>query len=109
MWGAALTVGVTAILAVFWGRSALVPGMVFGGLATAIQVGAVAAVKPVWEAPLNQFMKRWGLGMALRVGGVGAFLVAVLIDRELFPPAPTAFAYLGVVIPLLFTETRFVK
>jgi hypothetical protein len=37
------------------------------------------------------------------------FLVAVLVDRRLFPPLPTALGYLGVVIPLLFLETRFVK
>jgi len=27
----------------------------------------------------------------------------------LFPPLPTAFAYLGVLIPLLFMEMRFLK
>jgi hypothetical protein len=31
----------------------------------------------------------------------------VLVGPDQFPPLPTAFAYLGVLIPLLFTETRF--
>jgi hypothetical protein len=88
---------------------AVLPGVVFGGLATAIQVAAVVALKRARDAPLDRFMRGWGLGMALRVGGVVAFLVVVSIDRELFPPEPTAFAYLGVLIPLLFTETRFIK
>jgi hypothetical protein len=36
-------------------------------------------------------------------------LVAVLAERERFPPLPTAFGYLGVVVPLLFLEVRFVR
>ena len=40
MVGAFLTAGVTATLWAFWGPAALVPGIVFGLLATAIQVGA---------------------------------------------------------------------
>lgn len=74
-----------------------------------IQLGAVAVVKPVLGAPFSKFMGRWGVGIALRFGGVAVFLVAVLIDRELFPPVPSAFAYLGVLVPLLFTEMRFLK
>ncbi len=109
MVGAFLTAGVTATLWAFWGPAALVPGIVFGLLATAIQVGAVLAVKPVWDAPFERFLGRWGLGMGLRVGGVVVFLSAVLVDRELFPPVPTALGYLGVLIPLLFAELRFVK
>jgi hypothetical protein len=109
MLGAAATAVMTGILSVLWGRSAIVPGVVFGTLATAIQFGAVAVVRPVREAPFSKFMGRWGVGMGLRMGGVVLFLVAVLIDRELFPPVPSALAYLGVLIPLLFTEMRFLK
>jgi hypothetical protein len=36
-------------------------------------------------------------------------LLAVLADRESFPPLATAFGYLGVVVPLLFLEVRFVR
>ncbi len=109
MVGAVLTAGVTGTLWAFWGPSAVVPGLVFGLLATAIQVGAVVALKPVWGAPFDEFLRRWGLGIGLRVGGVILFVIAVLLDRERFPPLPTAFAYLGVLIPLLFAELRFVK
>lgn len=109
MFGVALTAGVTAILSAFWGPSAIVPGVVFGSLAALIQYGAVAAVRPVRNAPFSEFVSRWGWGMALRSGGIVVFLVAVLVDRDLFPPVPTAFAYLGVLIPLLFMEMRFLK
>ncbi len=109
MIGTALTAGVTGILWAVWGPQAIVPGLVFGALATLIQFAAVKAVKPAWEAEFSVFVGRWGLGMGLRLAGVLAFLVAVLVNRELFPPVPTAFAYLGVLIPLLFMEMRFLK
>ncbi len=109
MLGAALAVGVTGILWAFWGPPAILTGVVFGSLATVIQLGAVAAVQPALDAPFSKFVGRWGMGMGLRLGGVVVFLVAVLADGELFPPVPTAFAYLGVLIPLLFVEMRFLK
>ncbi|MCH7490636.1 MAG: hypothetical protein IID05_08070 [Gemmatimonadetes bacterium] len=104
-----LTAAVTTILWAFWGRPAIVPGVVFGALAAIIQFAAVVIVRPVWSAPFDRFLGRWGVGMALRVAGIGVFLAAVLLDRELFPPVPSAFAYLGVLIPLLFMELRFLK
>ncbi len=109
MIGTALTAGVTGTLWVFWGPQAIVPGLVFGALATLIQFAAIKAVRPAWEAEFSVFVSRWGLGMGLRLVGVLLFLAAVLVNRELFPPVPTAFAYLGVLIPLLFMELRFLK
>jgi hypothetical protein len=108
-WGLALTVVVTAVLYAAWGRAALVAGVTFGALATAIQVGAVALVRPVVGAPFAAFIKRWGVGMGLRLLGVVIFVVAVSVDRQRFPPLATAFGYLGVLLPLLFTETRFLR
>lgn len=107
--GIALTGVVTAVLVQVWGRVALVPGVVFGGLATGMQWVAWRAVHPVLEGPFARVMSRWAIGMGLRLGGVVAFVVAVMVDRELFPPLPTAFGYLGVVVPLLFMETRWLR
>jgi hypothetical protein len=33
----------------------------------------------------------------------------VVLDRAHFPPLPTAFGFLGVLIPLLWLEARFVR
>lgn len=107
--GLGLTSAVTVALWLGFGRAAIVPGLVFGGLATGIQVVAVAVVRPVMGAEFQKFMKRWAVGMALRIGGVVLFAAAVIADRTLFPPIPSAIGYLGVLVPLLFTETRFLR
>lgn len=107
--GLGLTAGVTAVLVLVWGRSALLPGVAFGLLATAVQMASAALVKPAAHRELRVLLRRWGIGMALRLGGVVAFALAAGLRRDLFPPLPTAFGYLGVVVPLLFTEIRFLR
>jgi hypothetical protein len=107
--GVALTLLVSGLLMLGWGQSALVPGMVFGLIATAIQVIAVALVRPAFSGETVRLLKRWGLGMLLRFLGVALVAVAVTLDRTLFPPLPTAFAFLGVLVPLLFMEARLVR
>jgi hypothetical protein len=107
--GMALTALVTGILVAAWGRAALVPGVSFGLLATAIQVVSAALVREAAKGEFKVLIRRWAMGMGLRVAGIAAFGVAVWLRRDLFPPLPTAFGYLGVVVPLLFTEIRFLK
>ena len=105
-WGVGLTVTVTGILWLLWGNQALVPGLSFGLLATAIQVAAAIYMAPAWEGNSAGFVGRWAVGMVLRLVGVVLVFVTVAVQPELFPPLPTALGYLGVVIPLLFTEIR---
>lgn len=108
--GVALTVLVTAVLVLAWGREAVLPGVTFGLLATAIQVVSAALVGPVAKhGEFKLLIRRWAMGLGLRVAGIAAFGVVVWVRRDLFPPLPTAFGYLGVVVPLLFMETRFLK
>jgi hypothetical protein len=107
--GIALTVLVTGLLVLSWGQDAWVPGLVFGLIATAIQVISVALVRPVFGGETVRLLKRWGVGMLLRGVGVALVAVAVTIDRALFPPLPTALAFLGVLVPLLFMEVRLVR
>jgi hypothetical protein len=107
--GVGLTALVTAVLILAWGRAALLPGVTFGLLATVIQVTSAALVMPVVKGEFKILIRRWAMGMGLRVAGIAAFGAAVWVRRDLFPPLPTAFGYLGVVVPLLFMETRFLK
>jgi hypothetical protein len=107
--GVLLTLIVALLLWVGWdGRTALAGGA-FGLLATVIHVGAVAALKEVWDAPFRELARGWGIGMVLRLAGAVVWMAAVLLRGESFPPLPTAIGYLGVLIPLLFTEIRFLK
>jgi hypothetical protein len=85
-----------------WGPPAIMAGIAFGLLATAIQAVAHSLVR----AGPGPFPKHWGTGVALRLGGVVLFAVAVSVAPATFPPLPTAFGYLGVLVPLLFMETR---
>jgi hypothetical protein len=107
--GSALTLAVGLGFWGLWSREAALAGAVFGALATGLQVGAVATVRPVLGAPFSQFIRRWGIGMGLRLLGVAAIAVAVLVNRETFPPLPTAFGFLAVLVPLLFFEARLVR
>ncbi len=107
--GLLLTLLVTGILTLVLGSEALIAAATFGLLATMLQVMSVAAVKPVWNRGFTRVMGRWAVGTLLRWLGVVLIAVAVLIDRELFPPLPTAFGYLGVVVPLLYVELKFIK
>jgi hypothetical protein len=107
--GLALTLLVTGLLVLGWGREALLPGLIFGLIAAAIQAVSVALVRPAFTGDTTRLLKRWGMGMLLRVVGVGLVALAVSLDRSLFPPLPTAFAFLGVLVPLLFMEVRLVR
>jgi hypothetical protein len=107
--GIALTVLVSGLMVLGWGQEALLPGLIFGLIATAIQAISVALVRPVFHGETVRLLKRWGWGMLLRVIGVALVAVAVTLDRTLFPPLPTAFAFLGVLVPLLFMEVRLVR
>ncbi len=107
--GILLTFLVTLLLWVGWDSHAALAGGAFGMLATVIHVGAVAALRRVWNAPFRQLARGWGIGMGLRLGGAVIWMAVVLLWGEWFPPLPTAIGYLGVLIPLLFTEIRFLK
>ena len=107
--GVALTLLVSVLLVLGWGADALLPGLIFGLIATAIQLISVALVRPVFHGETVRLLKRWGWGMLLRVIGVALVALAVTLNPTLFPPLPTAFAFLGVLVPLLFMEIRLVR
>jgi hypothetical protein len=103
--GAGLMVLVAGISAVLWGPAGAVAAAAFGALATGIQVAA-HRLSAASTNPRSPFPTGWLWGTALRLGGVVAIAVAVVANRQLFPPLPTALGYLGVLIPLLVLELR---
>jgi hypothetical protein len=108
-WGVALTVLVTVVLVLYWGRAALLPGLAFGAMSTAIEGVALTRLRRTWHERGTGPLKGFAEGMGLRLAGVAALATAIVIDRTVFPPLPSALGFLGVLVPLLFLEVRWVR
>ncbi len=72
------------------------------GIAVIAQGSAVLLLKPKMRAPQPEFMGRWLAGIAIRFLGLGLVLVVSATPAALL-------GYLGVLLPLLFLETRFLR
>lgn len=94
-----------AVATVLGGRAAAIGG----ATALAAQVGAVALLRPGMRAPQPVFMARWLGGMGLRALGLGLVLAFAATHRAALAPLPASLGFLGVLLPLLFLETRFLK
>src|SRR2546425_150752 len=77
--------------------------------ALAARRGAVALSRPATGGPQPLFMARWFGGMGLRALALGAVLAIAATHRAALPPLPAALGFLGVLLPLLFLETRFLR
>ena len=93
---AALGVGLIVVATLLGGR----PAAIGGGVALIAQLWAVALLRPKMRAPNPEFMARWLGGMGIRLLGVG---IVLIVSRTL----PALLSYVGVLLPLLFLETRF--
>jgi len=99
----AVASGLTAVVTLLGGGAAGVGGVV----AVVAQTGAVLLIRPVIGAPNQIFVPRWLLGMALRAVLVIGLVMYAALHRSQIAPLPAALGCLGVLLPLLFTETRF--
>jgi hypothetical protein len=102
---AALGAVLVATAAAIGGRAAGVGGVV----AVAAQTLAVALLRPAMHAPQERFMARWLGGMAIRALAVGALLAYAVTHRARLEPLAASLGCLGVLLPLLFLETRFLR
>jgi len=93
---AALGVGLVVVATLLGGR----PAAIGGGVALIAQLWAVTLLRPKMRAPNPEFMARWLGGMGIRLLGVG---IVLIVSRTL----PALLSYVGVLLPLLFLETRF--
>ncbi|HET7040683.1 MAG TPA: hypothetical protein VFI13_01630 [Gemmatimonadales bacterium] len=102
-----LTIAVTLIAWRLWGNGAALAAAAFALLATTIQYYAARiASKVPAGAPFAEFAKGWAWGFALRLAGVVVFVTVCTLWPRQFPALAVALGYLGVLIPLLFLETR---
>ncbi len=107
--GLVLTAALTALSAMVWGRNAALTALLFGAVATGIQVYASRLMVGHQDATLQQFMGRWLTGTALRFGGAILAMVVAVLNPALFPPLAAGLGFLGVLIPLLFLEVRTLR
>jgi hypothetical protein len=91
------------------GARAAVAALAGTSVAFAAQVVAVALLRPAMRAETREFTKRWAMGMASRFGGFLAVATLILALRDVLPPAWVGGGYLGMLLVLLFTETRFLR
>jgi len=54
-------------------------------------------------------MARWLGGMGVRALAVGLVVAIAATHRAELAPLPTSLGFLGVLLPLLFLETRFLR
>ena len=104
--GLALSAVSAALAGVLGGWREARSGLLFGLLATAIQLVAGRWMTGLERAPIQQYMKRWGGGMGLRLLGVGLVGLVIWLEPPVLPALPAALGYVGVLIPLLFLEAR---
>ena len=101
----ALGLGLIGVAVALGGKAAGIGG----GVALGAQLWAVALLRPKMGAPTAEFMGRWLGGVAIRFVAVGALIVWAATHRDSLPLLPAALGCLGVLLPLLFLETRFLK
>ena len=95
---AGLGIGLVVVATLLGGK----PAAIGGGVATVAQLWAVALLRPKMRAPNPEFMARWLGGMGIRLLGVG---IVLIVSRTV----PALLGYVGVLLPLLFLETRFLR
>jgi hypothetical protein len=78
-------------------------------LALLAQVAAVGLLRPAMGARTPAFMRRWGAGMAVRGASLLMLAGQMVLLHAAFPVLWMAVGYLGVLLPLLFLETRFLR
>ena len=94
----ALGVGLLAVATALGGE----PAAIGGGIAVLAQLWAVVLLRPKLRAPNPEFMARWLGGIGIRFLGVG---IVLIVSRTV----PALLGYVGVLLPLLFLETRFLR
>lgn len=100
------TAAITGLAWLLWGSAAVTAALVFGLVATTIQLVASRIATRLGKPATPDELKVYVIGMTLRVLGVAALGLAVTMDRATFPPGAAALGYLGTLLPLMWLETR---
>jgi len=97
----------TATFLMYLSPTVAATAVIFGLLATKLQFLSKRFMARVpKDAPFAEFAKAQGMGMGVRFLGVVVLGVVCTAWPAQFPAIGAAIGYLGVLIPLLFLETR---
>lgn len=107
--GAAIEALVAMVALLAGGLWPMIAALAGSGPAFAAQIAATRLLAPAMAASAAQFNQRWVLGMAVRGSSFLVVAVIIVVLKDVLPPGWTAAGYLGVLLPLLFVETRFLK
>jgi hypothetical protein len=102
--GLVLTAGLALLAGRIWGWDAGVVTALAGLLATGIESCSVTLLRRALDPPFERLLKRWALGLGLRLGGLALVVGAVVLWPRRFPVLPTAVGFLAVLIPLMLGE-----
>ncbi len=105
LWLAALGVGLAAVAGWLGGRASAIGG----SAAVVAQLAAVRLLRPAMRGPQPVFLARWLSGMGIRALVLGLVLTYAATHRGALDPLAASLGYLGVLLPLLFAETRFLR
>ncbi|MEP6591431.1 MAG: hypothetical protein ABJC19_09635 [Gemmatimonadota bacterium] len=89
-----------------WGPAGFRAALLFGGLATALQLLADRLARRLGGRATLDRLSVYAVGVLLRFGGVVVIGVAAFRAGEGFSLPGAALGYLGAMLPLLYLETR---
>ncbi len=104
-----LVIGAGVLAQWLGGPGATVPALLCAAAAAGTQLAAARLARRAIDARFTQFLGAWALGVGLRFSGVVLLAAVTLAAPAHFPPVPSAFAFLGVLLPLLFLELRLTR
>jgi hypothetical protein len=107
--GLALAAVLAAVAGASRGADALFASACGSVIALVAQVAAVGLLRPAMGARTPAFMGRWAAGMAVRGASFVTLALMLVLLRGSLPVLWIAVGYVGVLLPLLFVETRFLK
>jgi hypothetical protein len=88
------------------GRAGAEAALLCGGIATGIQLLAARLARRIGVAPSIDHLKVYAIGAGLRFAGVAVIGVVAFKAGEGFSLPGAALGYVGVILPLLYLETR---
>ncbi len=91
------------------GLRGVVAALVGSFIATSAQLTAVALLRPGMKAQTPEFVRRWATGIAIRGASALILVGLVLVTKTVLPPLWLVVGFLGVMLTLLYAETRFLE